>query len=1079
MQTGGSGLFWHAPPTSISSANAVHSRLSPTPDELAENEARLRATFDLAPVGLAHLSPSGVWLRVNRRLEELLGYGMAELVGTPVEAVTHPDDLAADLRALVQLLVGEEHTTTLEKRYVRRDSTVFWARVGVTVVRRDGRPFFLVATVEDITAHKDAVAALERREAEFRSMIEHAPDIVARFDLELRHLYVSPAITSATGLLPEQLIGRTNRELGMPASLVEEWERGLREVMTSGNTWETEFSFVTPVPSMGATKTRRYWGRVVPERDTAGSIVGAVSITRELTARTNVGSSTASSGRPEWLVDTYLVQAMEAGGVGAWWSEHPDGAFWATPRALALHGFPPDASISPAEALACTHPEDVARVRAVADDSVRRGVPYRVEYRVRHPGDVVRWVRADASVVKTAEGTTRLVGVVRDISDERARAAASPAQNEQGVAATGEPRDAAIRFRRIAESGIVGVFSWTLSGGIEDANDAFLDMLGYSRDDLVRGRIDWRRMTPPEWAAADAAGEAELLATGRHPPFEKEYLSAAGKRVPVIIASALFDKSRERGICVCLDNTERKRAERELARLLDVERRLRSDAEVANRTKSDFLAAMSHELRTPLNAIIGFTRIVRRKAEGALPAKQTENLDKVLTSAEHLLALINTVLDIAKIEAGRMDVTASTFNAVHLLDQCVATATPLLKSGVALVKRYDADAMLVHSDQEKIKQILLNVLGNAAKFTHAGSIIVSATIEDGALTVAVTDTGIGIDAGALSRIFEEFQQADTSTTRRYGGTGLGLSISRSLARLLGGDIHVASAMGEGSTFTLRIPQRYGAHADAPAREAPAPLRESRTPAHATKRRLVLAIDDNCDDLELLRENLNESGYEVVGAANGEEGLAKAKALRPHLITLDVMMPVKDGWQVLFDLKADPATRDIPVVMLTIVDQKPLAYELGAADYLLKPFDNAAIVASLSRISRRNGGHAPRRVLVADDDPHVHDMVRQLVGEQYELRAANDGIDALAAIDRERPDVVLLDLVMPRLDGFGVLQRMREHPAHRTIPVVVLTAKSLTAAEAKGLEAGVTNVVRKQGLAADVLIREIEAAVATS
>jgi signal transduction histidine kinase/DNA-binding response OmpR family regulator len=523
------------------------------------------------------------------------------------------------------------------------------------------------------------------------------------------------------------------------------------------------------------------------------------------------------------------------------------------------------------------------------------------------------------------------------------------------------------------------------------------------------------------------------------------------------------------GMSVALEN----------ARLFAEARDARASAEQANRAKSTFLANMSHELRTPLNAIIGFTRIVRRKAEGALPAKQTENLDKVLTSAEHLLALINTVLDIAKIEAGRMDVTASTFNAVHLLDQCVATATPLLKSGVALVKRYDAHAMLAHSDQEKIKQILLNLLGNAAKFTHAGSIIVSATSEDDALTIAVTDTGVGIDAGALSRIFEEFQQADTSTTRRYGGTGLGLSISRSLARLLGGDIDVASTVGEGSTFTLRIPRRYGAHADALARVVPAPLRESGTPARATKRRLVLAIDDNRDDLELLRENLNESGYEVVGAANGDEGLAKAKALCPHVITLDVMMPVKDGWQVLFDLKADPATRDIPVVMLTIVDQKPLAYELGAADYLLKPFDNAAIVASLSRISRRNGGQAPRRVLVADDDPHVHDMVRQLVGEQYELRVANDGIDALAAIDRERPDVVLLDLVMPRLDGFGVLQVMREHPAHRTIPVVVLTAKSLTAAEAKSLEAGVTNVVRKQGLAADVLIREIEAAVATS
>ena len=508
------------------------------------------------------------------------------------------------------------------------------------------------------------------------------------------------------------------------------------------------------------------------------------------------------------------------------------------------------------------------------------------------------------------------------------------------------------------------------------------------------------------------------------------------------------------------------------ARLFAETHEARASAEQANRAKSTFLANMSHELRTPLNAIIGFTRIVRRKADGVLPGKQTENLDKVLTSAEHLLNLINTVLDIAKIEAGRMDVTAANFNAAQLVDQCVTTATPLLKAGVSLVKAYPPGLALVHSDQDKIKQILLNLLGNAAKFTHRGTITVAASTKDRQLSIAVTDTGIGIGEEALARIFEEFQQADTSTTRQYGGTGLGLSISRSLARLLGGDITVTSRVDAGSTFTLTVPLNYG---ESSVRAISEPHRAERSTRSG--RPVILSIDDNPNDLDILRENLSEAGYEVVGALSGEEGIAQAKALQPQVITLDVMMPSKDGWQVLYDLKADPATRDIPVIMLTIVDKKPLGYELGATDYLLKPFDNAAILAALGRVTRRNGGHAPKRVLVADDDPNVIDLIRQLIGEQYELHTVGDGIEAMAAVAQSKPDVILLDLLMPRLDGFGVIAQLRQDPAHRAIPIVVLTAKSLTADETAGLTTSVERVIQKQGLVGDALIKEIEGALA--
>jgi CheY-like chemotaxis protein len=239
---------------------------------------------------------------------------------------------------------------------------------------------------------------------------------------------------------------------------------------------------------------------------------------------------------------------------------------------------------------------------------------------------------------------------------------------------------------------------------------------------------------------------------------------------------------------------------------------------------------------------------------------------------------------------------------------------------------------------------------------------------------------------------------------------------------------------------------------------------------------VLAIDDDPDVIYLLRENLGEAGYEVVGASSGDEGIEKARELKPHAITLDIMMPHKDGWQVLHDLKSDPATRDLPVILLTIVDKRALGYQLGAADYLVKPLDSDAVLTALKRLAHANGGRVPNRLLVVDDDPHVPDMVRQLLPEGgFDVEAAADGLEALEAVARRRPDAILLDLMMPRLDGFGVIERLRQSAETRDIPIVVLTAKSLTADESARLRDSVALVIQKQGLEGEALVRELNQA----
>ncbi len=592
-------------------------------------------------------------------------------------------------------------------------------------------------------------------------------------------------------------------------------------------------------------------------------------------------------------------------------------------------------------------------------------------------------------------------------------------------------------FEAVVQNSPVAIVTVSLDARVTDMNPAFERLFGYSTDDVKGQLLDNLLNTPETLAEAraytdDAAGGTAMMGVGRRRRKDGTFLDVELAGIPVEV-----DGERVAIIAMYHDVTDLLRARRE--------------AETADQAKSQFLANMSHELRTPLNAVIGYSEMLMEEAEDAGDTSYIPDLRKIHTSGRHLLGLINDILDLSKIEAGRMELYLETFDVAAVLEEIVSTIKPLIeRNGNTLELTMGAQLGNMRADQVKVRQIMFNLLSNASKFTENGKVSLAATRENGTIVMEVRDTGIGMSDDQLSRLFQPFTQADASTTKRYGGTGLGLAITRHFCDMMGGHVEVSSESGSGTCFRVTLPIDVSAELGTDSVDEPQAAVSQPT---AT----VLVIDDDPSAREMMSRILSREQYLVLVAASGEEGLRIAREQKPDVITLDVLMAGMDGWAVLNQLKADPETADIPVVVLTVMDDRNLGFALGAADYLNKPIDRERLSAVLRRVRADERAGA---ALVVEDDPDTREMLRRMLEKDgWKVVEAANGRIALQRILEAEPAVVLLDLMMPEMDGFGFIEEVRKHMEWRAIPVVVLTAKTLTAEDRLRLE-GVARVFQK-------------------